>query len=934
MSLSTWYPFNKDGKPEINMAGKERHDSYLTNNDKNGPFGKALQCYGTNYGRSYGFDFGLKMNDHWNYKENSLSFSIWLKFDYDELTTFIDNQIDIIMQDNTLLNRVFDQYITTTKAKGCLVGYNDYQGFALSWETNTVLENTAVPATTDNTYSYACDTVYIFGTTRCGSKHYVTNKFAIEWNKWHHVCLTLDQDKQIMSLYVDGDLFSSISVNIAEMLQDPYGNPDINENLYMNMPQIYHGRGPKLSIPYYISNFQIHDNCLSPYQVKEISKGLVIHYDCEDLGLKKTRNLTQYDTNNWWIRNWKSENSTIETSNPEIAGYSKKCDKVIVGSETPQIKSPNIFDISKVTSSQFTINYDNKTITVPAMTNNAYTNETVRTLMPSLKVGDTLYMTATNSNPEAHTLVYFYSSTVGQALNYYTGVGSNQSIIVTEEFLDAHIGFYNQMSSENINVISNIIFSKSPSFEEREIHYPNAHIRMYLYDSAYEHEDFDALDETLYNPFLDNLLDSWKGGDSIPYYTKLLISFKWRGTDELNPVSLVIRPSLMDDPNYRDSATVQLQQKKITNFDDYYLFEAVIPRYYSTLEYSVLSNYLVNPYLNFILPFNSEFELWDLMIEPGWRTSFHTPYNDIYCTDVRKSLTNILEDKSGFKHNIMIPDYVYEVKKDKFDGSSSTSGEYTYGLYSISNYDDPHLYSYENLKTLPFIYDFNNELVQLNEFTIRFYHKNYAIFNNSHPDDIIYPQSLTLLGKNLSTGEEYKLLYEKSDKFVLELLDENIEIINSYYVFMEMMPWNCFIDQIITFDGKTLCYYLNGELLDEAVISKDSYFYNFYLSKIIIGGDSNTLLTNEIDMQDFRFYSKALSSQEVYDLHYSRGTVDNYGNLHATKFVEYENASSDLIDRWGISRSNAFVEIDENEESNKILEIYPDSINPREIIER
>ena len=124
-------------------------------------------------------------------------------------------------------------------------------------------------------------------------------------------------------------------------------------------------------------------------------------------------------------------------------------------------KSKNVFDISKMQNYyNITVNQESKTITIPANKNNAYTLETVSVLMPSLKVGDTLYMRAVNSNSEAYTLVYFNPAVT--ALNYYTGVGSNQSITVTQEILDSNIAFYNSSSSTNENVISDIIFSTEP----------------------------------------------------------------------------------------------------------------------------------------------------------------------------------------------------------------------------------------------------------------------------------------------------------------------------------------------------------------------------------------------------------------------------------------------------------------------------------------
>lgn len=55
-----------------------------------------------------------------------------------------------------------------------------------------------------------------------------------------------------------------------------------------------------ITLPYgdtrYINDVRIYDHCLSPKEVKEISKGLVLHYPLNDAYLEETSNLFTYPT--------------------------------------------------------------------------------------------------------------------------------------------------------------------------------------------------------------------------------------------------------------------------------------------------------------------------------------------------------------------------------------------------------------------------------------------------------------------------------------------------------------------------------------------------------------------------------------------------------------------------------------------------------------
>ena len=92
----------------------------------------------------------------------------------------------------------------------------------------------------------------------------ITDYFTFD--EWHHVCMTWDGDKT--NAYVDGVLCGSIqyggmpsTYDVADVLIGgaTYTTPTFRFNGLMN-------------------DIRIYDHCLSPLEVKEISKGLVLHY--------------------------------------------------------------------------------------------------------------------------------------------------------------------------------------------------------------------------------------------------------------------------------------------------------------------------------------------------------------------------------------------------------------------------------------------------------------------------------------------------------------------------------------------------------------------------------------------------------------------------------------------------------------------------------
>lgn len=95
--------------------------------------------------------------------------------------------------------------------------------------------------------------------------------------KWHHVCATYDVDSGLMSIYIDGELKGTNTYTAGAKYVHSWTNP------------FFIGRNPndsKTTPAYFyqgsINDVRFYDHCLSSKEVKEVSKGLVLHYKLDE----------------------------------------------------------------------------------------------------------------------------------------------------------------------------------------------------------------------------------------------------------------------------------------------------------------------------------------------------------------------------------------------------------------------------------------------------------------------------------------------------------------------------------------------------------------------------------------------------------------------------------------------------------------------------
>lgn len=173
-------------------------------------------------------------------------------------------------------------------------------------------------------------------------------------------------------------------------------------------------------------------------RVKEDGKPFLFQYQ---LAMPVEEPITYIETDTSEVGySWQDTTSPSPTIKSEIKGV-EEIDILKTGK--------NLFDFSKIKETDnLTIDYENKTITIMANTNNAGYVNNLKDLMGGYKIGEKYVMSAKTSNPEALRIIYF--------LDIQDSIKFDEPFTLTEEMLNSTFAWYNNLESGNQNVISNI----------------------------------------------------------------------------------------------------------------------------------------------------------------------------------------------------------------------------------------------------------------------------------------------------------------------------------------------------------------------------------------------------------------------------------------------------------------------------------------------
>lgn len=116
---------------------------------------------------------------------------------------------------------------------------------------------------------------------------------------WQHITVTYNGN--VKSLYINGILNQSVTVNKSISCSATKGTVGASSaNTTSGNGNNYIGL---------LNDYRIYDHCLSPKEVKEISKGLVLHYPLNDAYVEETSNL--FSANLTYYTYWNNSGSAI-----------------------------------------------------------------------------------------------------------------------------------------------------------------------------------------------------------------------------------------------------------------------------------------------------------------------------------------------------------------------------------------------------------------------------------------------------------------------------------------------------------------------------------------------------------------------------------------------------------------------------------------------
>ena len=144
---------------------------------------------------------------------------------------------------------------------------------------------------------------------------------------WHHIVATYDVTTNKITMYVDGSYSNSVNYSSGDTYSSSWSNglfigKDPNNN---TIDCFYQGS---------LSDVRIYDHCLSPYEVHEIAKGLVLHYPLNDQYVQST----VYDCSGY------CNNGTV-TGSLQVVDDSPRYKKSIYSDGNQRITAPIGLDI-------------------------------------------------------------------------------------------------------------------------------------------------------------------------------------------------------------------------------------------------------------------------------------------------------------------------------------------------------------------------------------------------------------------------------------------------------------------------------------------------------------------------------------------------------------------------------------------------------------
>ena len=245
MSLQVWLPFN--GNAENHGLYNVTPTSTAWSSNSSGKIGLCAKL-----STSSNFNTLLPISA-WDYSEKSITFSLWVKINQAELNAITSTK----------------SYTSTYPAAGgTLIGRHAYKGLALRWKTNNIYS------------SGSLSSVVVYMAARDNASHsYATSAVNIAWDQWTHVAGIFNRDLSRLELYVNGNLSYTSAINVSYFTSEALQS----SNVLLNVAEWDGGNGHGVCAPWYVNDVRVYDYALSAKEVRELAKGLALHYKLDSL---------------------------------------------------------------------------------------------------------------------------------------------------------------------------------------------------------------------------------------------------------------------------------------------------------------------------------------------------------------------------------------------------------------------------------------------------------------------------------------------------------------------------------------------------------------------------------------------------------------------------------------------------------------------------
>lgn len=259
MSLIAWWPFTQNGHNQGTISTTDASVTMV----ENGKLGKCAFFNGTQYSSN------IDLLTHWNPQQIGVSMACWVKFDYNGYKTIA-------------ANTTFDPARSQSTLTGCVIGQASYGGAGIIWTSNRILASDGV---TKNELTAIKVSMYMRG----GSNTMGRSEFTVPNNTWTHLTYVADPVTKTAYFYINGILKDTRSFSSLAAITG-------NRTFGINRSDVYGGNGPGAKGPMYVNDVRLYDHTLTPGEIQELSRGLLVHYDFNylDAGLNLVPN-----SNDW-----------------------------------------------------------------------------------------------------------------------------------------------------------------------------------------------------------------------------------------------------------------------------------------------------------------------------------------------------------------------------------------------------------------------------------------------------------------------------------------------------------------------------------------------------------------------------------------------------------------------------------------------------------